>query len=482
MKVKALDQFLDKALRPLAAAFLLFLILLLQYSLRLQYGPGGILSDADSAKFACIMLEGGAAHTPLFPIYTLFLKFFGKLGIFYDPGARAAFFSAVLLSFSLCFLFDGLRRRGGSLLVAFLAAWAVSFLPFLTICATEATPIALSFFFFFLLFDLFQIGELPLCIKMLPLGLLAFHDPLGLFYAALLLPLLFAFALKEKLLKSFFLGLVLTLALGLLPYLYILKLLSAGENLEFVTRERPIATLLMAVFNGQFWNNYFCFGPGEWGVRFKEVFSQLLGVQRPPLFVAPLLLLGLFFAPDKKDVWKGALFFGAALLATLLFLVPSYHFYPLQWFWLLNGFLAVFTALALGVLFSSDLKFLLLPLAALALLVLPAHSSAALESRRSSCEAAKLAHTFGSLPYGSALLSEDVYTAGQYYRYYRLAFPELVSEGVAVTDDVLKGRRHFFFSPAILELCDDSGVKYYLFTNVDGTSVYELGEKPDGEE
>lgn len=473
---------MQKALRPLAVALLLFLILLLQFSLRLQYGPGGALSDADSAKFACIMLEGGAAHTPLFPLYTLFLKCFGKLGIFYDPGARASFLSAVLMSFSLCFLFDSLRRRGNSLFASFLSAWAVSFIPFLTISATEATPVAFSFFFFFLLFDLFQEEELPLFLKILPLGFLSFHDPLGLFFAILLLPFIFLSALKGKAVGSFFLGLLFATVLGLIPYAYILKLLRAGESMEFVTADRPFATLLMAVLNGQFWSNYFCFGAGDWPARVKELYPLLVGLQRPPAFLFPLLLLGFFFAPDKKDALKFTVAFLCALLATAAFLVPSYHFYPLQWLWLLNAFLALFSALALGVLFSSGSRILLLPLAIAALIVLPLHSFLIPEFRRSSFEAAKLAHTFGSLPYGSVLLTEDVYTASQYHRYFRVAFPELVREGVIVADDIVAGKRHFFYSPAICRLCDESGVKYYLFTNVDGVNVYELGEKPAGEE
>ncbi len=476
--MKALDLIAEKFLRPAAAGALLFLLIVSVYSFKLQYGPGGVLSNGDSAKFACIALEGGAAHTPLFPLYTVLLRNFCRTRIFFDLGAQAAFFSAVLTALGLGLLFDGLRRRCGRYLAPFLAVFAVSFLPFLTACATEATPTALSLALLFLLFDLFQCEELPLWVKMLPAGLLAFHDPLGLFFVLPLFAVIFVYAWKRGSLRSYFLGLFASLALGLFPYVYILEVVFAGEKCEFVTRDALFASLWKAVLNGQFWQNYFCYGPGAWLAGLGGSCASFYAVSKPPFFLLPLLILGFLFRRPGKDLWPLALAFAAALLASLLFLVPSYHFYPLQWFWLLNGFLALFAAQAIIVCFSSGAKYVLLPLAVLALVILPLHSSLESPERRSAFEAAKLAQTFGSLPYGSCLLSEDPYTSGQFYRYYRLTFPELVNGNVLVNGDIARDRRNFFYSPALLAFFESEKVPFYLFTEIDGTPLYELGEKP----
>jgi len=109
-----------KALRPLCAGAVLFSLIFGQLALRLQYGPGGLLQNADSAKFVSLCLEEGAAHSPCYPLYLMLSKGFFSLGFVFDPGARCSLFSALLCSLALVFLWDLLRRKAGGLFFPFL--------------------------------------------------------------------------------------------------------------------------------------------------------------------------------------------------------------------------------------------------------------------------------------------------------------------------------------------------------------------------
>ncbi|MBR4821346.1 hypothetical protein IKZ70_05740, partial [bacterium] len=173
----------------------------------------------------------------------------------------------------------------------------------------------------------------------------------------------------------------------------------------------------------------------------------------------------------------------AALLATLLFCVPSFHFYIAQWFWLVNAYIAVFLACAFVYISKAkEMRLLLCPLLFIGILVMAVHSFEHVPTRRSSFEAAKLAQAFGALPHGSVLVTGDVYTDGEYYRYHVAAHPKLVAKNVAVRDEVVPGKRNFFISPVVKGYLEEQGVPFHLVSDVDGLAVYELGEKTDGEE
>ena len=106
----------------------------------------------------------------------------------------------------------------------------------------------------------------------------------------------------------------------------------------------------------------------------------------------------------------------------------------------------------------------------------------ALPARRSAFEAAKLAQAFGALPYGSVLLTEDVYSDGEVYRYHLATLPKLVAKNVDVKDEIVPGKRNFFISPTVKGYLEEQNVPFHLVSGFDGLAVYELGEKRDSEE
>ena len=469
-------------LRPILAGAALFLLILVQLCFRLQFGPGGLLQNADSAKFVSLCLDGGAAHSPCYPLYILLARLFFRLKLVFDPGARLSLFSAFLMSGAFLFLWDFLRRRFGSLLYSFLAVLTVSFLPYAVIAGTEATPVALSLFLFFLALDLLSRPGLPLFIRLLPCGLLMFHDPLALWYGAMLFPVALAVFIREKRAGEFLLASLCALFCGLMPYLYLCRMVRQGIVLEYPD-PFTFAGLGKAVLNGQFWSNYFCLAWSGAGDNFLAFFADFFSFSALPLFLIPVLLLGLFFAKPGRGAFLLPLCALISLVATLLFCVQSYHFYPAQWYWLLSAFIMLFTAMALLALaLSEKLRPVLLPLVFLALVIFSLRSFSPEFKRRSSLEAVRLAHTYGALPYDSILLSEDLYGELQFYRYHLLAYPELVKEKIGISESTYPGKRNFFFSPRVKNFLDENGVPYHLFTEVDGIPLYELGEKYEREE
>lgn len=469
-------------LRPFLAGAALFLLILVQLALRLQYGPGGLLQNADSAKFVSLCLDAGAAHSPCYPLYTLLARLFFRLKLVFDPGARLSLFSAFLMSGALLFLWDFLRRRFGSLLYPFLAVLAVSFLPYAVIAGTEATPVALSLFLFFLALDLLSRPGLPLFVRLLPCGLLMFHDPLALWYGIMLFPVALAVFIREKRAGEFLLASFFALFCGLTPYLYLCRMVRQGIVLEYPD-PFTFAGLGKAVLNGQFWSNYFSQPWSGVGDNFLTFFEDFFSFSALPLFLIPVLLLGLFFAKPGKGAALFPFCALLALLATLLFCVQSYHFYPAQWYWLISAWIILFTAMALiSIAGAEKLRPVLLPLVFLALAIFSLRSFSPEFKRRSSVEAVRLAHTYGALPYDSVLLSEDLYGELQFYRYHLLAYPELVKEMIGISESTYPGKRNFFFSPIVKNFLDENGVPYHLFTEVDGIPVYELGETDESKE
>lgn len=478
MSTKLTDR-LD-VLRPLSAGAALFLIVLVQFVCRLQYGPGGALADADSAKFVRLAIEGGSPHTPLFPLYTLLLRVFSHLKFISEPGANLALMSALCVSLGMVFLWDALSRRFKDRFFTFFAVLAVSFLPYIVTAATEVTPVALSFCLFFFAYAVIANEKIPLPLKFVPCGILAFHDPLALWFFALILPFAALMLFKAGKGKAFLLGLILALIIGLLPYLYSVISFGRGESCEYLRRDGFLISLFCAVLNGQFWSNYFVLPFSDYADSFRNLCRGFYFSSAMSLFVFPILLLGLFFRKAEKFATIENTTVFAALLATLLFLVPSYHFYPAQWYWLLTAYLAVFLACAFFYISKSkEMRLVLCPLLFIGILVLLGHSIANAPARRSSFEAAKLAQAFGALPFGGVLLTEDVYGDGEYYRYHLAASPKLIAKNVSVADEIVPGKRNFFISKAVKSWCEEQGVPFYLVSDVDGLAVYELGEKPE---
>ena len=472
-----------QVLRPLCAGAALFFLVLIQLIFRLQFGPGGVLAEADSAKFVRVALEGGCPHTPLFPLYTLLLRFFTHFKFIDEPGANLSLLSALLVALGLVFLWDALSRRFKDRFYTFFAVLAVSFLPFFVTAATEVTPVSLSLCLFFFAYAVFVNGSVPLYLKFIPCGLLAFHDPLALWFFALLIPFAAFCFFKIGKGKAFLAGSLLGIAVGLLPYLYAVASFQRGESCEYLRREDLWKSLFCAVLNGQFWSNYFVRPLSGYGAGFVDLSRAFFLFSALSLFVIPILLLGLFFRKAKTFATLENTTAIAALFATLLFCVPSFHFYIAQWFWLLNAYLAVFLACSfIYISKAKEMRLLLCPLLFIGILVMAVHSFDCVPARRSSFEAAKLAQAFGALPHGSVLVTGDVYTDGEYYRYHLAAHPKLVAKNVAVMDEVVTGKRNFFISPVVKGYLEEQGVPFHLVSDVDGLAVYELGEKTDGEE
>ena len=472
-----------QVLRPLCAGAALFFLILSQLVFRLQYGPGGALASADSAKYVRIALEGGLPHTPLFPLYTLLLRVFSHLNFLYEPGANLSLLSALLVSLGLVFLWDALSRRFKDRFFTFFAVLAVSFLPFLVTAATEVTPVSLSFCLFFFAYAVFVNESVPLYLKFIPCGLLAFHDPLALWFFALLFPFAALYFFRVGKGKAFLAGSALGLACGLLPYLYAVASFQRGESCEYLRSEDFWKSLFFAILNGQFWSNYFVQPLSGYGASFVDFCRAFFLFSALSLFIIPILLLGLFFRKTKTFATLENTTAVAALLATLLFCVPSFHFYIAQWFWLVNAYIAVFLACAFVYISKAkEMRLLLCPLLFIGILVMAVHSFDRVPARRSSFEAAKLAQAFGALPHGSVLVTGDVYNDGEYLRYHVAAHPKLVAKNVAVRDEVVPGKRNFFISPVVKGYLEEQGVPFHLVSDVDGLAVYELGEKTDGEE
>ena len=383
----------------------------------------------------------------------------------------------------MVFLWDALSRRFKDRFFTFFAVLAVSFLPYIVTAATEVTPVSLSFCLFFFSYSVIANDLVPLPLKLIPCGLLAFHDPLALWFFALILPFAALMLFKAGKGKAFLAGFALALVVGLLPYLYTCFLFSKGESCEYLRREDFCKSLFCAVLNGQFWSNYFVLPISEYGSSFLVICRNFYAFSALSLFAFPILLLGLFFRKAEKIATIENTTIFAALLATLLFLVPSYHFYPAQWFWLLTAYLAVFLACAFVYISKSkEMRLVLCPLLFIGILVLLGHSVTNVPKRRSAFEAAKLAQAFGALAHGSVLLTEDAYSAGEYYRYHLVTSPKLIAKNVSVHDEIVLGKRNFFISPVVKNLCEEQGVPFYLVSDVDGLAVYELGEKPNSEE
>ena len=480
MSTKVSDRL--QVLRPLCAGAALFFLILCQFVFRLQYGPGGALASADSAKFVRIAIEGGLPHTPLFPLYTLLLRVFSRLRFIYEPGANLALFSALLVSLGLVFLWDALSRRFKDRFFSFFAVLAVSFLPFIVTAATEVTPVSLSLCLFFFAYAVFVNESVPLYLKFLPCGLLAFHDPLALWFFALTLPFAALCFFKAGKGRAFLAGTALGIVFGLLPYLYAVVSFQRGESCEYLRNEDLWKSLFCAVLNGQFWSNYFALPLSSYGTSFVAYCRAFFVFSALSLFVIPILLLGLFFRKAEKFATLENTTAFAALIATLLFCVPSFHFYAAQWFWLVNAYLAVFLACAFVYISKAkEMRPLLCPLLFIGILVMAVHSFDRVPARRSAFEAAKLAQAFGALTHGSVLLTGDVYTDGEFYRYHLAALPKLVSKNVAVKDEIVPGKRNFFISPVVKNYLEEQGVPFHLVSDVDGLAVYELGEEPKGE-
>ncbi|MBQ7555768.1 hypothetical protein IJS98_04860 [bacterium] len=470
-------------LRPLAAGAALFSLILIQFVCRLQYGPGGALASADSAKFVRVALEGGTVHTPLFPLYTLLLRVFSHLKFIYEPGANLALLSALLVALGLVFLWDALSRRYKDRFFTFFAVLAVSFLPYVVTAATEVTPIALSLCLFFFAYAVIANESVPIPLKFVPCGLLAFHDPLALWFFAIILPFAAILLFKAGKGKLFFTGLALALAAGLIPYLYAVFAFKRGESCEYLRQEDLWKSLFCAVLNGQFWNNYFVLPFSDYADSFLNCCRNFYIFSALSLFVIPILLLGVFFRKETKFATIENTTVFAALLATLLFLVPTYHFYPAQWFWLLNAYIALFLACAFVYISKAkEMRLVLCPLLFIGILVMAVHSFDRVPARRSAFEAAKLAQAFGALPYGSVLLTEDVYSDGEVYRYHLATLPKLVAKNVDVKDEIVPGKRNFFISPTVKGYLEEQNVPFHLVSGFDGLAVYELGEKRDSEE
>lgn len=471
-----------QVLRPLCAGAALFFLILCQFVFRLQYGPGGALASADSAKFVRIAIEGGLPHTPLFPLYTLMLRVFSHLKFLYEPGANLSLLSAILVSFGCVFLWDALSRRFKDRFFTFFAVLAVSFLPFIVTAATEVTPVSLSICLFFFAYAVLVNESIPLYLKFIPCGLLAFHDPLALWFFAIILPFASILLFKTGKGKAFAAGVLLALIFGMLPYLYAAFVFGKGESCEYLRREDLWKSFFCAVLNGQFWSNYFVRPLSGYGAAFVDCSRSFFQFSALSLFVIPILLLGLFFRKAKTFATLENTTAFAALFATLLFCVPSFHFYIAQWFWLINAYLAVFLACSfIYISRAKEMRMLLCPLLFIGILVMALHSFDRVPARRSSFEAAKLAQAFGTIPYGSVLVTGDVYTDGEYYRYHLAALPKLISKNVEVRDEIVPGKRNFFVSPVVKNYLEEQGVPFHLVSDIDGLAVYELGEKPDGE-
>lgn len=469
-------------LRPLCAGAALFFLVLSQFVFRLQFGPGGALASADSAKYVRIALEGGLPHTPLFPLYTLLLRFFARLRFLYEPGANLALFSALLVALGCVFLWDALSRRFKDRFFTFFSVLAVSFLPFIVTAATEVTPVSLSLCLFFFAYAVLSNDSVPLPLKFVPCGLLAFHDPLALWFFALLFPFAAVLLFKAGKGKAFITGVVLALAIGLLPYLYAVLVFQRGESCEYLRREDFLKSLVCAVLNGQFWSNYFVLPFSNYGESLINFCRAFFISSALCLYIVPVLLLGLFYRKARAFATIENTSAFAAVTATFLFCVPSFHFYIAQWFWLLNAYLAVFLACSFVYISKAkEMRPVLLPLVFIGILVMAVHSFGHVPERRSSFEASKLAQAFGALPFGGVLVTEDVYTDGEFYRYHLAALPKLVSKDVTVVSEIVTGKRNFFISPAVKNFLLEHDVPFYLVSDVDGLAVYELGEKADGE-
>lgn len=470
-------------LRPLCAGAALFFLILAQFVFRLQFGPGGALAAADSAKFVRIAIDGGLPHTPLFPLYTLLLRVFSHLHFVYEPGANLALLSALFVALGCVFLWDALSSRFKNRFFTFFAVLAVSFLPFFVTAATEVTPVSLSLCLFFFSYAVIVNECVPLPLKFIPCGLLAFHDPLALWFFALILPFAACLLFKTGKGKAFIAGLALALVAGLLPYFYAVFVFGRGESCEYLRREDFFKSLCCAILNGQFWSNYFVIPLSGYGASFLNFCRAFFLCSALSLFVIPILLLGMFFRKAKKFATLENTTVLTALLATLLFVVPSYHFYPTQWFWLINAYLAAFLACAfIYISKAKEMRLLLCPLIFIGILVMAVHSFDSVPVRRNSFEAAKLAQAFGAIPYGSVLLTEDVYSDGEFYRYHLATLPKLVAKNVDVKDEIVPEKRNFFISPAVKTFLEEQDVPFHLVSDVDGLAVYELGEVADDEE
>jgi len=458
---------------------------LIFYCLSLHNGVGGRILVGDAIKFQYIGWIPGVPHAPGFPFYTMVLWAWVHLPIPLSVAWKSNLLSAVLASFSLVFFRKGLCKIGVAIPVAIVTTIGLALSECFWMRATEAGPVALSFFLTTLLF-LFIINWLRnrepkfLYLTLLNLFLLA-GNSLSFQW---LFPFILLFLIIENpkswlrtktwaaVLVSAFIG------FGVFAYIFI----RTGQptlNLEFIRHHASAKNVFYFALGEQFWPNYF-FANSK--IIFEKRLPELFG-----FLINQFNYIGiLFILVGSLAVWKrfrkiavlGFLCATVSVAAVIHLYTPIIKFQ----YWMFYLIAAYSCGIGLDFLCKIrplvKIKVFLIIIYLITIFYYTYTNKSQLFNRTNKYDVEEL---FMAFPLGkkSVCVVDDIYTWQEVLRYYETTNPFIKKRKIKLSDTIKSDSKSYqlFFLDSVKSNLDIYGISYFPLCTNENKVLYLLGTK-----
>ena len=463
----------------------LIIAALIFYCLSLQNGVGGRILVGDAIKFQYIGWIPGVPHAPGFPLYTMISWLWSHFPIPVSVAWKMNLLSAVFASFSLFFFRKGLSKIGVSFAVAVVTTIGLALSQCFWMRATEAGPVALSFFLATALF-LCIINWLKnheskyLYLTFLFLFLLAGNSLAFQWLVPFILLFLIIENPKEWLLAKTWLAFLIALFIGVAVFVFIyIRTNLPIFNLEFIQYNASAKDVFYFALGEQFWTNYF-FANSK--IIFEKRLPELFG-----FLINQFNYIGIFFIfigaiSIWKKVWKIAAF---GFLCAIVSVAAVVHLYsPILKFQYWIFYLIAAYSCGVGLDFLCKIRPLVKIKVFLIIIYLTTIFSYAysnnrhLFNRTNKFDVEELLMAF---PLGkkSVCVVDDLYTWQEVLRYYETTNPFIKKRKIKLSDTVKSDSKSYnlFFLDSVKSNLDIYGISYFPLCTNENKVLYLLGTK-----
>jgi len=461
---------------------LIFICALIFYYFSLHNGVGGRILTGNAIKFQYTGWIPGIPHSPGFPLYTMISWLWSHLPIPVSVAWKTNFLSAVFSSLSLVFFRRGLQKIGVSFVVAVVTVIGLALSESFWMRATEAGPVALSFFLCTALF---------LCI----INWLKNHEPLYLYSAFFILfllagndltfqwlaPVIILFLIIEKpgiwaRAKTWVaFAFAVLLGAGVFGYIYARSHQSL-PNLEFIRHNASVKNIFYFALGEQFWPNYFFADQNIiFGIRIPDLWIDLA---KQFHFTGLIFIVTGAFAVWKKSI-RIALF---GFICAAISVVAVIHLYsPILKFQYWIFFLIAAYSCGVGLDFlckaGSFVKVLLISMYLLSVFSYAYVHNRQLFNKYNKYDVEELLMAFPQKK--GVCVVDDIYTWQEVLRYYETTNPFIKKRKIKLSDSIESGSKnhHLFFLDTVKSNLDIYGIAYLPVCTNENKVLYLLGSR-----
>ena len=456
---------------------------LIFYCFSLQNGVGGRILVGNAIKFQYVGWIPGVPHAPGFPLYTMISWLWLHLPLPVSVAWQSNLLSAVFASFSLVFFRRGLSKIGVGVLAAVITTIGLALSGCFWMRATEAGPLALSFFlattlFLFIIKWLKNHESKNLYLTFLVLFLIA-GNALSFQW---LVPLILLFLIFENPKKwglaKTWVALLVALFIGLSLFVYIyIRSNQQISNLEFIQYNASPKNVFYFALGEQFWPNYFF---ANWKIIFEKRLPELF-----IFLINQFNYIGfLFILIGALAVWK--LFRKIALLGVLtasVAVASVIHLYsPILKFqyWIFYLIAAYSCGIGLDFLCKrpllANIKIYLIIIYLITIFSYAYSNNRHLFNKANKFDVEQLLMAF---PLGkkSVCIVDDLYTWQQVLRYYETTNPFIKKRKIKLSDTIKSDLKSYnlFFLDSVKSKLDLYGISYLPLCTNENKVLYLIG-------